>query len=60
MEKVVQDVEKYTLANHLFWGIWGIISVSIPTSRFNLNYKHERVKYQDKPCALSAALCEQD
>jgi hypothetical protein len=24
-------VEKYTLANHLFWGIWGIISVSIPT-----------------------------
>ncbi|XP_062159492.1 probable choline kinase 1 [Alnus glutinosa] len=26
VEQVVQDVEKYTLANHLFWGIWGIIS----------------------------------
>jgi hypothetical protein len=44
VEKVVQDVEKYASANHLFWGLWGIISVSIPTSRFNLNYKHERVK----------------
>lgn len=27
MEQLLQDVEKYTLASHLFWGLWGIISV---------------------------------
>ena len=28
VEQLVNDAEKYTLANHLFWGLWGIISVS--------------------------------
>ena len=28
VEQLLQEIEKYTLANHLFWGIWGIISVS--------------------------------
>ena len=27
VEKLLQDVEKYTLASHLVWGLWGIISV---------------------------------
>jgi len=27
VEHLLQEVEKYTLANHLFWGLWGIISV---------------------------------
>lgn len=27
VERLLQDVEKYTLASHLFWGLWGIISV---------------------------------
>ena len=27
VEKLVQDVEKYTLASHLVWGLSGIISV---------------------------------
>lgn len=27
VEQLVQDVENYTLADHLFWGLWGIISV---------------------------------
>ncbi|XP_054776305.1 probable choline kinase 1 [Prosopis cineraria] len=26
VEQLVEDVEKYTLANHLFWGLWGLIS----------------------------------
>lgn len=26
VEQLVEDAEKYTLANHLFWGLWGIIS----------------------------------
>ena len=28
VEQLVEDAEKYTLANHLFWVLWGIISVS--------------------------------
>ena len=33
VEQLVQDVEKYTLASHLVWGLWGIISVifALPT-----------------------------
>lgn len=36
---LVQDAEKYSLANHLFWGLWGIISVCIylPYSKFSVN-----------------------
>jgi hypothetical protein len=26
---LLNEVERYTLASHLFWGLWGIISVSI-------------------------------
>ncbi|XP_043817692.1 probable choline kinase 2 isoform X2 [Manihot esculenta] len=26
-KRLLDDVEKYTLASHLFWGLWGIISV---------------------------------
>lgn len=29
VEQLVQDIENYTLASHLFWGLWGIISVLI-------------------------------
>ena len=27
VDELVESVEKYTLANHLFWGLWGLISV---------------------------------
>lgn len=27
VKQLLQDVEKYTLASHLSWGLWGIISV---------------------------------
>ncbi|XP_011659104.1 probable choline kinase 1 isoform X1 [Cucumis sativus] len=26
VEKLLEDAERYTLANHLFWGLWAIIS----------------------------------
>ncbi|KAL8121688.1 hypothetical protein AgCh_018428 [Apium graveolens] len=29
VKRLVNDVEKYTLVNHLFWGLWGIISERI-------------------------------
>lgn len=39
VEQLLQEIEKYTLANHLFWGVWGIISVySISQFIFGLNY----------------------
>ena len=32
VEQLLQDIEKYTLASHLVWGLWGIISVLLPFS----------------------------
>lgn len=32
VKQLLQEVEKYTLASHLLWGLWGIISVHYPTS----------------------------
>jgi len=37
VEKVVQDVEKYASANHLFWGLWGIISDYV--NKIDFDYK---------------------
>jgi len=28
VEQLLDDIEKYALANHILWGVWGIISVS--------------------------------
>lgn len=28
VQQLLDEVEKYTLASHLLWGVWGIISVS--------------------------------
>jgi choline/ethanolamine kinase len=28
VENLLQSIDKYTLASHLVWGLWGIISVS--------------------------------
>jgi len=39
VEDLVKDAERYTLANHLFWGLWGIISVSIFPVPFLLRKK---------------------
>ncbi|CAK9133676.1 unnamed protein product [Ilex paraguariensis] len=43
MEQFVQEVEKYTLANHLFWGLWGIISEHVNDIDFDyIEYARQR------------------
>jgi choline/ethanolamine kinase len=27
VEELVKEIERYTLASHLHWGLWGVISV---------------------------------
>jgi choline/ethanolamine kinase len=34
----IRGIEKYALASHLFWGLWGIISVSRMLSKFLLPF----------------------
>ncbi|XP_010247212.1 PREDICTED: probable choline kinase 2 isoform X2 [Nelumbo nucifera] len=43
VEQLVQDVEKYTLASHLFWGLWGIISARVNVIDFDyMEYSRQR------------------
>ncbi|XP_050385531.1 probable choline kinase 2 isoform X1 [Argentina anserina] len=43
LEQLVQDVEKYTLPDHLFWGLWGIISEHVNEIDFDyLEYAKQR------------------
>ncbi|CAN4080278.1 unnamed protein product [Withania somnifera] len=43
LEKLAQEVEKYTLASHLFWGLWGIISHHVNKIDFDyLGYARQR------------------
>ncbi|XVF29861.1 hypothetical protein REPUB_Repub16aG0007000 [Reevesia pubescens] len=43
VEQLLIDSEKYTLANHLFWGLWGIISGHVNKIDFNyLEYARQR------------------
>lgn len=43
VEQLVHDVEKYSLANHLFWGLWGIISDYVNKIDFDyLEYARQR------------------
>ncbi|CAN6860321.1 unnamed protein product [Brassica oleracea] len=45
IEQLLDDVEKYTLASHLFWGLWGIISGYVNKIDFNyLEYSKQRFK----------------
>ncbi|KAL2894423.1 putative choline kinase 3 [Bienertia sinuspersici] len=45
VENMVQDAEKYSLANHLFWGLWGIISAYV--NNIDFNYKeYARQRFQ--------------
>ncbi|THG23933.1 hypothetical protein TEA_015942 [Camellia sinensis var. sinensis] len=37
IRQLIEDVEKYTLASHLHWGLWGIISV-LYASSFSLHF----------------------
>lgn len=29
VKQLVDDTEKFALANHIFWGLWGLISVCV-------------------------------
>ncbi|XP_042498997.1 probable choline kinase 2 [Macadamia integrifolia] len=43
VEQVLEDVEKYTLASHLLWGLWGIISDHVNEIDFNyMEYARQR------------------
>lgn len=37
VDHLLQDIEKFTLASHLVWGLWGIISVSFFVISLNLH-----------------------
>uniref|UniRef100_A0A7C9A171 Choline kinase 2 n=1 Tax=Opuntia streptacantha TaxID=393608 RepID=A0A7C9A171_OPUST len=43
VKQLLEDVEKYTLASHLFWGLWGIISEHVNEIDFEyLEYGRQR------------------
>ncbi|XP_061353941.1 probable choline kinase 2 isoform X2 [Gastrolobium bilobum] len=46
VEQLLQEVEKYTLANHLFWGVWGIISAQV--NKIDFDYKeYAKQRFQE-------------
>ncbi|GMH00958.1 hypothetical protein Nepgr_002797 [Nepenthes gracilis] len=54
--QLVEDGEKYTLANHLLWGLWGIISAHVDQIDFDyMEYARQRFKqyWQRKPALLT-------
>ncbi|TYI83445.1 hypothetical protein E1A91_D05G293600v1 [Gossypium mustelinum] len=57
VEQLLSDAEKYALANHLFWGLWGIISGHVNKIDFNyLEYARQRFQqyWLTKPLLLSS------
>ncbi|KAG5539287.1 hypothetical protein RHGRI_019749 [Rhododendron griersonianum] len=45
IEKLIQDVEKYALASHLLWGLWGIISEHVNEIDFDyMEYARQRLQ----------------
>ncbi|KAM0010974.1 putative phosphotransferase with an alcohol group as acceptor [Helianthus debilis subsp. tardiflorus] len=43
VDQLIDDIEKYTLANHLFWGLWGIISGYVTNIDFDyIEYSRQR------------------
>ncbi|XP_047307342.1 probable choline kinase 2 [Impatiens glandulifera] len=45
VEELVKDVEKFTVANHVFWGLWGIISASVSNIEFDfMEYARQRFR----------------
>lgn len=46
VEQLLQEIEKYTLANHLFWGVWGIISAQV--NKIEFDYKeYAKQRFQE-------------
>ncbi|KAG8377279.1 hypothetical protein BUALT_Bualt08G0037700 [Buddleja alternifolia] len=56
VEQLADDVEKYTLANHIFWGLWGIISAHVNHIDFDyMEYARQRFEqyWSRKPQVLN-------
>ncbi|XP_074280322.1 putative choline kinase 1 [Silene latifolia] len=63
VEDLVQLVEKYSLANHLFWGLWGLISANV--NKIEFDYKeYARQRFEQyrvkKPQLLGPSLVPLD
>lgn len=57
VEQLVQDTEKYTLAGHLVWGLWGIISEHVNEIDFDyMEYARQRFEqyWLRKPILLGS------
>lgn len=60
VDELIADVEKYTLPNHIFWGLWGIISVCITSTFFFLfNFLYIFIRFCLKICSNFHFLFEQ-
>ncbi|XP_042513834.1 probable choline kinase 2 [Macadamia integrifolia] len=58
VERLVQDIEKYTLASHLCWGLWGIISGHVNKIDFDyMEYARQRFQqyWLTKPSLLGSS-----
>ncbi|KAL6614609.1 hypothetical protein ACP70R_036879 [Stipagrostis hirtigluma subsp. patula] len=56
VENLLQSIEKYTLASHLVWGLWGIISDHVNDIDFDYKeYARQRFEqyWQKKPVILT-------
>ncbi|VAH62415.1 probable choline kinase 2 isoform X1 [Triticum dicoccoides] len=57
VENLLRSVEKYTLASHLVWGLWGIISDRVNDIDFDYQeYARQRFEqyWQKKPAVLTS------
>lgn len=63
VEQLMDDAEKYTLANHLFWGLWGTISSYVTHIDFDyMEYARQRFLqfWLTKPKLLGTTRCSTD
>lgn len=56
IDQMLNDVEKYALASHIFWGLWGIISAHVNNIDFDyISYAKQRLEqyWLMKPLVLN-------
>ncbi|KAI4346548.1 hypothetical protein L6164_007437 [Bauhinia variegata] len=63
VEQLLNDAEKYTLANHLFWGLWGLISSYV--NKIDFDYKeYARQRFRQywlrKPALLELSAAQDE
>ncbi|XP_057812206.1 probable choline kinase 2 [Salvia miltiorrhiza] len=61
VKKLAQEVEKYTLASHLLWALWGLISAHVNEIDFDyVEYARQRFQvYWGKKCEVLGASAQQ-